>query len=121
MNPENRKLLPKIAFTSFSARFKEPTVKEGFEEIVRVNFKVGVAENSPVAISTFVDFLRSFHFASPVSPLTSRCCDYSSTAQWSIGQFGRDIGFDNGSRNVKYCAAFMRTLKIQTQFRADSS
>ena len=40
MNPESRKLLPRVAFTSFAARFREPTVKEGFEDIIKVDFKV---------------------------------------------------------------------------------
>lgn len=39
MNPEQRTMLPKLAFTGYNARFKEPKVKEGFEDVVEVEFK----------------------------------------------------------------------------------
>lgn len=38
MNPENRTLLPRIAFTSFTSRYEEPTLKEGFQDIVPIDF-----------------------------------------------------------------------------------
>ncbi|KAK4496537.1 hypothetical protein PRZ48_012517 [Zasmidium cellare] len=38
MNPEKRVLLPKMAFTGFASRFREPKVEEGFQEIVKVDF-----------------------------------------------------------------------------------
>ncbi|KAI9714453.1 MAG: hypothetical protein M1820_000414 [Bogoriella megaspora] len=38
MNPENRQILPKMAFSSFVSRYREPTLKEGFEDIVRAEF-----------------------------------------------------------------------------------
>ncbi|KXL43394.1 MAG: hypothetical protein FE78DRAFT_152389 [Acidomyces sp. 'richmondensis'] len=39
MNPEQRTLLPKIAFSSFVSRYQEPKLEEGFEDITRVDFK----------------------------------------------------------------------------------
>ena len=39
-NPEKRTILPHIAFTSFSKRFREPKVDEGFQDVVVVPFKV---------------------------------------------------------------------------------
>ncbi|GAB7330138.1 hypothetical protein MBLNU13_g01816t1 [Cladosporium sp. NU13] len=39
MNPESRTMLPKMAFTGFASRYREPTVDEGFEDITKVNFK----------------------------------------------------------------------------------
>ncbi|KAL2260847.1 hypothetical protein VTK26DRAFT_5029 [Humicola hyalothermophila] len=39
MNPEDRQALPKLAFNSFASRFKEPTSKEGFQEIIPVPFR----------------------------------------------------------------------------------
>lgn len=39
LNPEKRQLLPNIAFAGFTSRFKEPKVKEGFQDIVEVDFK----------------------------------------------------------------------------------
>jgi len=39
MNPENREGLPRIAFNSFTTRYKEPTMKEGFQEIIPVEFR----------------------------------------------------------------------------------
>lgn len=38
MNPEQRESLPKLAFNSFNSKFKEPKEKEGFEDVVRVDF-----------------------------------------------------------------------------------
>ena len=32
-------MLPRVAFTSFIARYREPTLKEGFIEITKVDFK----------------------------------------------------------------------------------
>lgn len=40
-NPEKRAILPYSAFASFASRFKEPTVQEGFQDVVRVEFQVG--------------------------------------------------------------------------------
>lgn len=39
MNPEGRSVLPKLAFNGFKSRFKEPKVKEGFQDITEVDFK----------------------------------------------------------------------------------
>ncbi|KAK0625005.1 polynucleotide kinase 3 phosphatase-domain-containing protein [Bombardia bombarda] len=39
MNPESRQALPKLAFNFFAARFKEPKVKEGFQDIFEVEFR----------------------------------------------------------------------------------
>jgi hypothetical protein len=33
-------MLPKMAFTGFASRYREPTADEGFEDITKVNFKV---------------------------------------------------------------------------------
>ena len=38
-NPEKREILPHSAFSSFKARFKEPQLKEGFQDIVRIDFR----------------------------------------------------------------------------------
>ncbi|UPX17183.1 DNA kinase/phosphatase Pnk1, variant 2 [Ascochyta rabiei] len=37
-NPENRTMLPKIAFTSFASRHRAPKLEEGFQEIIKVDF-----------------------------------------------------------------------------------
>ncbi|KAM3069449.1 DNA kinase/phosphatase Pnk1, variant 2 [Clarireedia jacksonii] len=39
MNPENRSILPKLAFTSFSSRYQKPEMTEGFQDITEVPFK----------------------------------------------------------------------------------
>ncbi|KAL4990536.1 polynucleotide kinase 3 phosphatase-domain-containing protein [Aspergillus falconensis] len=39
LNPESRTLLPGIAFGDFAKRFEEPTLAEGFQDIVRVDFR----------------------------------------------------------------------------------
>ncbi|GAT21701.1 polynucleotide kinase- 3'-phosphatase [Aspergillus luchuensis] len=38
-NPESRTLLPGIAFGDFLRRFKEPSMAEGFQDIIRVEFR----------------------------------------------------------------------------------
>lgn len=38
MNPESRTMLPKMAFSGFASRYREPKVEEGFEDITRVDF-----------------------------------------------------------------------------------
>jgi hypothetical protein len=40
MNPEKRAMLPKMAFTGFAARYREPSAGEGFQDITKVDFKV---------------------------------------------------------------------------------
>lgn len=40
MNPEKRKILPKLAFTSFSSRYQRPELIEGFQDVIEVPFKV---------------------------------------------------------------------------------
>jgi bifunctional polynucleotide phosphatase/kinase len=40
LNPEKRTMLPRVAFTGFAARYKEPTLQEGFQDITKVEFKV---------------------------------------------------------------------------------
>jgi len=40
MNPEQRKILPRVAFTGFASRFREPALKEGFQDITKVEFQV---------------------------------------------------------------------------------
>ncbi|KAF2117829.1 polynucleotide kinase 3 phosphatase-domain-containing protein [Lophiotrema nucula] len=35
-NPENRTILPKVAFTGFASRYREPKVSEGFQDIIKV-------------------------------------------------------------------------------------
>ncbi|KAF2742545.1 DNA kinase/phosphatase Pnk1 [Sporormia fimetaria CBS 119925] len=38
-NPEQRTMLPRMAFTGFASRYKEPNVSEGFQDITRVDFE----------------------------------------------------------------------------------
>ena len=40
MNPEKRTMLPKMAFTGFASRYREPNVGEGFQDVTKVYFKV---------------------------------------------------------------------------------
>ena len=43
-NPENRTILPKLAFTSFASRYCPPKLEEGFKDITEVDFQVSVAQ-----------------------------------------------------------------------------
>lgn len=50
-NPEKRTILPHSAFASFAARFKEPKMKEGFQDIVTIDFQVTI-EFFPLSCGT---------------------------------------------------------------------
>lgn len=39
LNPEARQGLPRLAFTGFASRFKEPKVQEGFQDVTELSFK----------------------------------------------------------------------------------
>ena len=39
-NPEKRNVLPRSAFASFASKLKEPKMKEGFQDISRIEFQV---------------------------------------------------------------------------------
>ncbi|KAI8959549.1 PNK3P-domain-containing protein [Daldinia sp. FL1419] len=39
MNPESRTMLPSLAFNGFFSRFKEPKVKEGFQDVIEIDFQ----------------------------------------------------------------------------------
>ena len=41
MNPENRSILPPMAFRSFASRYVKPALSEGFQDITDVEFMVG--------------------------------------------------------------------------------
>ncbi|KAL1383230.1 polynucleotide kinase 3 phosphatase-domain-containing protein [Phyllosticta capitalensis] len=53
LNPEQRSMLPKLAFTSFVSRFRQPTKDEGFQELVEVDF---VFEGDDAARETWGQF-----------------------------------------------------------------
>ena len=40
MNPEKRTILPSMAFRGFNSRYKRPELKEGFQDITEVAFRV---------------------------------------------------------------------------------
>lgn len=39
-NPENRSILPHLAFSSFASRFIKPSTAEGFKDVITLEFKV---------------------------------------------------------------------------------
>lgn len=53
MNPERRELLPKMAFTGFASRYREPTLKEGFQDITKVDFRFKGTEEQKVTWSRY--------------------------------------------------------------------
>ncbi|KAL9621061.1 MAG: hypothetical protein Q9160_004446 [Pyrenula sp. 1 TL-2023] len=40
MNPEKRAALPAAAFKGYASRYQEPTLKEGYQDIIQVDFQV---------------------------------------------------------------------------------
>jgi bifunctional polynucleotide phosphatase/kinase len=53
MNPEKRTMLPPGLFHSFAKRFEEPSVKEGFQDIVKVEFVVSDRMKTDTNINVF--------------------------------------------------------------------
>ncbi|KAK3074794.1 DNA kinase/phosphatase Pnk1 [Teratosphaeriaceae sp. CCFEE 6253] len=53
MNPEKRDLLPKVAFTGFASRYREPKLEEGFEDITRIDFKFEGSDEEKAIWSKF--------------------------------------------------------------------
>ena len=53
-NPEKRSILPHSAFASFAARFKEPKVNEGFQDIMKVEFQVLLPSMLPRMLYMFL-------------------------------------------------------------------
>lgn len=35
-------MLPKMAFTGFTSRYREPRIEEGFQDITKIDFRVSV-------------------------------------------------------------------------------
>ncbi len=50
MNPEQRTLLPAVAFSGFAARFRRPTLEEGFEDITDIDFEVSNSAHLPLGL-----------------------------------------------------------------------
>ncbi|KAJ9658113.1 DNA kinase/phosphatase Pnk1 [Coniosporium apollinis] len=49
MNPEKRTMLPRLAFTGFASRYREPKLEEGFQDITKVDFMFqGTAEEETI-------------------------------------------------------------------------
>jgi hypothetical protein len=75
-NPENRTLLPRMAFTGFASRYRQPTLLEGFTDITTVHFRVSTHQpRGTGAIKTHANQVES------------------SMALKSRGKFGASIGF----------------------------
>lgn len=52
-NPEKRVILPHSAFAGFRSRFKEPDIKEGFQDVVKVDFQFQGSEQERKAWSRY--------------------------------------------------------------------
>lgn len=76
MNPEKRTMLPKMAFTGFASRYREPRIEEGFQDITKVDFKVHSVPHTGACGITGTDVR-----------------DRSSKAQTSSGSCGGSTGF----------------------------
>ena len=46
MNPEKRTVLPSMAFRGFGSRYRKPELKEGFQDITEVAFRVCLSHAS---------------------------------------------------------------------------
>lgn len=77
MNPESRTLLPKMAFSGFASRYREPKTEEGFQDITKVNFKVSRLSLAPCGDDANAD------------------CSF--TAMSSNEHFGADTGYHSAA------------------------
>ena len=59
MNPEKRTMLPKVAFSGFAARYREPKGEEGFEDITEAVFKVWNQSDQSERIQTHSNVVRT--------------------------------------------------------------
>ena len=82
MNPENRSILPPVAFRSFVSRYVKPALSEGFQDITNVEF---MARNV-------------LHF--PYQPCLLRIEFTSLMGRQSSGVFGASIGLPNSQHEV---------------------
>lgn len=73
MNPESRIMLPKMAFTGFAARYRQPKEEEGFEDITKVDFKVRLGSPSflPLCPHFPICLLQHLHSACGTYTITS--------------------------------------------------
>ncbi|TLD22662.1 PNK3P-domain-containing protein [Venturia nashicola] len=53
LNPEDRTILPSVAFTSYRARFEEPKLNEGFTDIMKVDFEFDGTEEQKTVWSKY--------------------------------------------------------------------
>lgn len=69
VNPESRTMLPKMAFTGFASRYREPSLNEGFQDITKVDFQVrplSILASAHYSAGTFPFLLHDFeHDLSP--------------------------------------------------------
>ncbi|KHN94351.1 DNA kinase/phosphatase Pnk1 [Metarhizium album ARSEF 1941] len=80
LNPEARPRLPKLAFTGFSSRYKAPQSKEGFQDIVEVDFRfMGTKEEhaSPKHGIPWIPGVQNDTFGEPKFGLTMHDDDFS--------------------------------------------
>jgi hypothetical protein len=78
-------MLPKMAFTGFAARFREPKLSEGFADVTTVDFEVRKTSIfRPIFQSSSCD-LHAYTFCN------------SSRAPKSIGNYGQSIGYEYAS------------------------
>jgi len=68
-------MLPKVAFTGFLSRYREPKPEEGFQDITKVDFRVGCTAHQ---------YAKVYASCLPTS---------SSRVMRSSGQYGLNIGF----------------------------
>jgi hypothetical protein len=82
MNPEKRAILPSLAFRGFNSRYKRPQLKEGFQDITEVAFRVSLSH----VTSTIVELIH--HDACSLMDLKRNV------------KYGLDIGPDDHDRNL---------------------
>ena len=111
MNPENRKILPRLVFTRYASRFKELTLNEGFLiPITKIEFEVrmqlpaslmavadffqptyavgrqwnGTKSLGQLLVLTLCHCVQAFSYLSLLVPMATRMCSTFAYTNWSF-------------------------------------
>ena len=107
MNPESRTMLPKMAFTGFASRYREPTVDEGFDDITKVNFKVRLVVSCWRCVGMW-------HILNPASRLAAVCGSQLTSIDSSMGlKRRRPNGASSGYREQSQYARKKKETKLE--------
>ena len=103
MNPEKRAMLPNVAFTSYGSRFRAPTIDEGFQDILKIDFLVSVALSQALPYNLARDSMMcahvSFRARSLQATRNSARCGASTGSEHTASTLSA-VAFNSSTHNV---------------------